>query len=66
MSALGGVEVTSRMPLLVVLAGPNGAGKSTVAPYLLSNCLHHATTVAVRARPLGEAGVLATWEFQCA
>jgi predicted ABC-type ATPase len=39
MSALGGVEVTSRMPLLVVLAGPNGAGKSTVAPHLLRDAL---------------------------
>jgi predicted ABC-type ATPase len=31
--------VTSRMPLIVVLAGPNGAGKSTCAPYLLKDAL---------------------------
>ncbi len=40
MSALGeSVDVTSRMPLTVVLAGPNGAGKSTCAPYLLKDAL---------------------------
>src|SRR5215210_5984955 len=32
-------DVTSRMPLVVVLAGPNGAGKSTSAPYLLKDAL---------------------------
>lgn len=31
--------MTSRMPLVVVLAGPNGAGKSTSAPYLLKDAL---------------------------
>ena len=31
--------MTSRMPLIVVLAGPNGAGKSTCAPYLLKDAL---------------------------
>ena len=39
MSPSQSVHVTSRMPLLVVLAGPNGAGKSTVAPYLLRDAL---------------------------
>ena len=31
--------MTSRMPLIVVLAGPNGVGKSTCAPYLLKDAL---------------------------
>ena len=31
--------MTSRMPLIMVLAGPNGAGKSTCAPYLLKDAL---------------------------
>ncbi len=31
--------MTSRVPLVVVLAGPNGAGKSTSAPYLLKDAL---------------------------
>lgn len=31
--------MTSRTPLVVVLAGPNGAGKSTSAPYLLKDAL---------------------------
>ena len=33
------LDVTSRTPLVVVLAGPNGAGKSTTAPYLLKDAL---------------------------